>query len=269
MIDNKPGAGTVLGVEYVAKALPDGYTLVLTAASSFSINPVLIEKLPYHPINSFDPIGIVGSTGLVLLANSVNIKSNTIHDLIDEIKSHSKAQDTNQYNSYASFGAGTTSHFAGEMINFATGMSLLHIPYKGSSPAMNDLIGGQVNLSVDTVVAAAPQIRSGKIKGIMVTSSKRSDLLPEIPTALESGYPTVQLSTWFAVLGPKGLPTNIRQKLEAAVLAVMSDPATKKALLSNGFEPEYGSPQEYRNRVTEEIIQLTKTAKQSKIVLGQ
>jgi tripartite-type tricarboxylate transporter receptor subunit TctC len=259
IIDNKPGAGTVLGAEIVAKSAPDGYTLLLSSGTTYVVNAVVMKKLPYNPQTSFDPLGIVGSTGLVLLANSEIVKANNLKELIAEAKTNPKIS------AFGSFGSATTSHFVGEMLNAATGMKLTHIPYKGSAPEMSDLIGGQIPLSVDTVVAAVPQLKSGKIKAIFVTSQKRAPLLPKVPTAIESGYPSIHMSTWFAIVGPQGLSPAVQQKLESAIAKVMSQKETKDALIANGFDPEYGTPEQYRARVFRESGQLQKIATQAQI----
>lgn len=257
VVENRAGAGTIVGADYVAKSAPDGYTLLLSAATTFTINPVTYSKLPYDSLKSFDALGLVGSTGLVLLANP-SVKANTLKELVATSKN---SRDLN----YGSFGAGTTSHFAGEMLNAATGMHMLHVPYKGSSPAMTDLIGNQIPLTVDTVVAAAPMIKAGKVKALALTSPTRSALLPDVPTAAESGFPDVNLSTWFAVVGPKGLPAPVKQKLESALATVMKDPDMRKSMTANGFEPEYGTPADYTKRVSSEIPRLKKIAEAANI----
>jgi tripartite-type tricarboxylate transporter receptor subunit TctC len=258
VIENKPGAGTMLGADAVAKSPADGYTLLLSAATTYTVNPVVYKKLPYDAATAFEPLGIVGSTGLVLLANP-SLRASTLKEAIAEVKADPAGA------SYASFGNGTTSHFAGEMINAATGIKLLHVPYKGSGPAMVDLIGNQVRFSVDTVVAAMPQIKAGKVKAIAVTSATRSAHLPQVPTVVESGYPSVVLSTWFAIVAPGGLPAGVHDTLEAAIAAVMKDPATRKALADNGYEPEYGTPAQYRERVAQEAPRLRAIAESAKI----
>lgn len=257
VVENRAGAGTIVGADYVAKSAPDGYTLLLSAATTFTINPVTYSKLPYDSLKSFDAIGLVGSTGLVLLANPA-VKANSLKELVANAKNGPAL-------TYGSFGAGTTAHFAGEMINAATGLRMLHVPYKGSSPAMTDLIGNQIPLTVDTVVAAAPMVKAGKVKALALTSATRSALLPDVPTAAESGYPDVNLSTWFAVVGPRGLPAPVRQKLEGALATVMNDPEMRKSMTANDFEPEYGTPADYAKRVGAEIPRLRKIAESANI----
>ncbi|TMS57834.1 tripartite tricarboxylate transporter substrate binding protein [Imbroritus primus] len=258
VVENKPGAGTIVGADFVAKSAPDGYTLLLSGNSTFSVNAVTYSRLPYDPIKSFDAIGYVGSTALILLANPA-VKASTLPQLVEEVKAKPGGM------SYGSFGAGTTSQFAGEMIKAATGMDLLHVPYKGSSPAMSDLIGNQIPLTVDTVVAAVPQVKAGKVKALAVTSAARSQLLPQVPTVAESGYPSVVFSTTFVIVAPKGVPAPVRQTLEAAVATAMKDAKLQQGMIANGFEPEYAPASEYRPRVMADIDRLRKIAQAANI----
>ncbi len=233
VIDNRAGAGTVIGASYVAKAAPDGYTLLMSSGTTFTVNPAVRAKLPYDPVKSFDPIGITGRTGLILLAGK-NVPANDVKQFVALVKG---APDTY---SYGSFGSGTTSQFAGEAFFNLAGLKIQHVPYKGSAPAMVDLMGGQIPFTVDTVAAAVPQLREGKVKAIAVTSAKRSSLLPNVPTLAESGY-AIDMDTWLAVVAPAGLPPAVKSRLERAVAQVVEDAETRDKLLANGFEPAYGS----------------------------
>lgn len=233
VIDNRAGAGTVIGAAYVAKAAPDGYTLLMSSGTTFTVNPAVRAKLPYDPVKSFDPIGITGRTGLILLAGK-NVPANDVKQFVALVKG---APD--KY-SYGSFGSGTTSQFAGEAFFNLAGLKIQHVPYKGSAPAMVDLMGGQIPFTVDTVAAAVPQLKEGKVKAIAVTSAKRSSLLPTVPTLAESGY-AIDMDTWLAVVAPAGLPPAVKSRLERAVAQVVEDPETRDKLLANGFDPAYGS----------------------------
>lgn len=258
IVENKPGAGTVVGADLVAKSPADGYTLLFSGASTFTVNHVLYKSLPYSADKSFSPLGIIASTPLILLANPKAIKANTLKELAAELKGRDDV-------AYASFGNGSTSHFVGEMFQSALGTRMLHVPYKGSAPAMNDLIGGQVALSVDTVVAAGPQVKGGKVKALAVSGLHRSALLPNVPTATEAGYPDVQYSTWFAIAAPAGIPDDVRKKLTAAIKQSMTDKALRKQFEDNGYEPEYGSPAQFQERVVEEIKRLKTIASNAHI----
>jgi tripartite-type tricarboxylate transporter receptor subunit TctC len=230
--DNRAGAGTIIGATYVSKAAPDGYTLLVSSGTTFTVNPAIRSNLPYDPVKSFDPIGITGRTGLILLANS-EVPVQTVKQFVDYVKA-----SPGKY-AYGSYGSGTTAQFAGETILNAAGLKMTHVPYKGSAPAMTDLMGGQIPFSVDTVSAAVAQLKSGKIKAIAVTAGKRSALLPNVPTMAESGYPDVNMDTWLVVAAPKGLPIDVKARLEKALAATMADPDTRAKLVAQGFEPSY------------------------------
>lgn len=155
--------------------------------------------------------------------------------------------------SYGSFGAGTTSQFAGEMFFHAAGLKIQHVPYKGSAPAMTDLLGGQIPFTVDTVSAALPQLKDGKIKAIAVTSGKRSALLPKVPTLAESGYPGLEMDTWLAMVAPRGLPPAVKARLELALAQVVADPETRDKLIATGFEPSYASSKAVSELIDKEL----------------
>ncbi len=260
VVDNRPGAGTVVGASYVAKSAPDGYTLLATSGTTFTVNPAVYPKLPYDPQKNFEPIGLIGSTGLILLANrDVPVKN------LKEFVAAAKAEP-GKY-SYGSFGAGTTAHFAGEALLNLTGVKMLHVPYKGSAPAMTDLIGGQIPFSIDTVAAALPQVRSGKVKAIAVTTAKRSALLPNVPTVAESGYPGMDTSTWIALVAPRGLPPEVHAKLEKALADTIADPDTRKKLTDNGIEPSFAPGKQVSAMIDKEIPQMRAIAQRANIKL--
>ncbi|MGO4154436.1 Bug family tripartite tricarboxylate transporter substrate binding protein [Cupriavidus sp. YAF13] len=258
VIDNRPGAGTIVGAGLVAKAAPDGYTLLVSSGTTFTVNPAIHPKLPYDPLKSFEPIGLTGRTGLILLANR-NVPVNNLKQLAAAVKAAPGKF------SYGSFGTGTTAQFAGEMLLNDLGIKMLHVPYRGSSPAMTDLIGGQIPFSVDTVSAAVPQIRAGKVKAIAVTTAKRSSLLPDVPTVAESGYPGTDMDTWLAVVAPRGLAPEVKAKLEKALAETMADPDTRRKLLDNGFEPSYGTGAEVTALITKELPRMRAIAQRANI----
>ncbi len=258
VVDNRPGAGTIVGAGFVSKAAPDGYTLLVSSGTTFTVNPAIHAKLPYDPVKSFEPIGFAGRTGLILLANK-DVPVNNLKQLV----AAAKAQP-GKY-TYGSFGTGTTAQFAGEMLFNLAGVKLLHVPYKGSSPAMTDLIGGQIPYTVDTVAAAIPQVKSGKVKAIAVTTAKRSALLPDVPTAAESGYPGIDADTWLAVVAPRGLPADVKQKLERALGEVMADPDTRKHLQNAGFEPLEGNGAAVSALINKELPVMRATAQRANI----
>ncbi|ADU39111.1 Bug family tripartite tricarboxylate transporter substrate binding protein [Variovorax paradoxus] len=232
VIENRAGAGTVVGASYVSKAAPDGYTLLLSSGSTFTVNPAIRPNLPYDPVKSFEPIGIAGRVALILLANS-EVPVQTVKQFVDYVKA-----SPGKY-SYGSFGTGTTAQFAGETMLHATGLKMTHVPYKGSAPAMTDLMGGQIPFSIDTVSAAIPQLKNGKIKAIALTTAKRSALLPDVPTFAESGYAGVDMDSWLLLAAPKGLPADVKAKLEKALAATIADPDTRAKLMGQGLEPAF------------------------------
>jgi len=232
VIENRAGAGTVVGASYVSKAAPDGYTLLLSSGSTFTVNPAIRPNLPYDPVKSFEPIGIAGRVALILLANS-EVPVQTVKQFVDYVKA-----SPGKY-SYGSFGTGTTAQFAGETMLHATGLKMTHVPYKGSAPAMTDLMGGQIPFSIDTVSAAIPQLKNGKIKAIALTTAKRSALLPDVPTFAESGYAGIDMDSWLLLAAPKGLPAEVKAKLEKALAATIADPDTRAKLMGQGLEPAF------------------------------
>jgi tripartite-type tricarboxylate transporter receptor subunit TctC len=258
VIDNRAGAGTIIGATYVSKAAPDGYTLLVSSGTTFTVNPAIRNNLPYDPVKGFDPIGIAGRTGLVLLANK-DVPVQTFRQFVDYVKA-----SPGKY-AYGSFGSGTTAHFAGETILNAAGLKMTHVPYKGSAPAMTDLIGGQIPFSVDTVSAAIPQLGSGKIKAIAVTTAKRSVLLPNVPTMAESGYPDINMDTWLIVAGPRGLPSAVKARLEKALAATMADPDTRAKLVALGLEPAYSNASAASELINKELPVMRAVAARSNI----
>ncbi|GHC75934.1 ABC transporter substrate-binding protein [Pseudorhodoferax aquiterrae] len=230
VIDNRPGAGTAIAAGMVAKAQPDGHTLLISSGSTFTANPAIRTNLPYDAVKSFDPIAVVARIPLIVLANN-NVPVHNVKEFVAALRA---APD--KY-AYASFGSGSTAHFTGEIVLRAIGAKALHVPYKGSAPAMTDLIGGQVPFSVDTVTAALPQLKAGKVRAIAVTTAKRSSQLPEVPTFAESGYPDIDADTWIMVVAPKGLPAAVRQKLESALARSVALPSVAAQLRANGAEP--------------------------------
>lgn len=258
IVDNRAGAGTAIGAQALAKAPADGYTLLISSNTTFTINPAVKTTLPYDPVKQFESIGIVGSSPLVLLANP-GFAASTVKDLVAQAKAKPGAI------TYASFGSATSSHFAGEMFKLAAGIDLLHVPYKGSAPAMQDLIGGQVQLSVDTLIAAKPQVAAGRAKAIALTSLRRSAALPGVPTIAESGYPGFAMEPWIGVVAPRGLPRPVQQQLVKAMADTVADPATRDELERTGMDVLYEPPAAYDTRLATELPLMRATVHKAKI----
>ena len=246
IVENKPGAGTSLAASAVAKMPADGYNLLLASSSTLTLNPVVRQTLGYDPVASFTPIGQVADMSLVLVANT-NTPGNTLKDILVNSKA-----EPGKY-AYGSFGAGSSVHFGGEMLKAVSGADLLHVPFNGSAPSLAALIGGQVQVAVDTVVASTPFVKSGKIKAIAVLSPARSSLLPDVPTVAESGYPGFDMSTWFALMAPANLPAPIRIKLETALASVMANPELQKKLNNLGLIPAYAPSQSVKARIEKDL----------------
>ena len=246
IVDNRPGAGTAVAGGLVAKAPPDGYTLFLGASSTLAMNPVVRKSLPYDPQRSFTMLGLVADMGLVLVAHN-DVPAATLQELL----ALSKAQPDKL--SYGSYGTASSVHFAGEMLKTATGLRALHVPFNGSSPSLTALMGGQVPLAVDTVVATTPLIKAGKIKPIVALGAQRLALLPQVPTVAESGYPGFDMSTWFAFVAPAGLPAPVQKKLEQALADVMAVPEMQRKLVDIGLTPTWGPGSALRERVEREL----------------
>lgn len=258
VIENKAGAGTIVGASFVASAPADGYTLLISSGSTFTANPALNAKLPYDPVKSFDPIGMVARVPLVLLANG-EVPVNNLRQLISAV------QATPGKYVYGSFGSGTTGHFAAELVWAATGIKLLHVPYRGSAPAMSDLIGGQIPFTIDTVAAALPQLKAGKIKAIAVTGESRATQLPNVPTVAESGFPGFSADSWLAIVGPHGLPAEVKATLQKALAEVAADGETRDKLVASGLQAAWEPANAVAARIDEELPRMRAIAQRANI----
>jgi tripartite-type tricarboxylate transporter receptor subunit TctC len=233
VVENKPGAGTVLAASQVAKAPPDGYTLLLASNSTLVLNPLIRDKLAYNASQSFTPIGMVADMQLLMVTGPSGPAS------MGALVSQAKA-DPNALN-YGSFGTGSTVHFAAELLKSAAGIQMTHVPYNGSGPSLTALMGGQVSVASDTIVASMPLIKAGKIRPLAVFSAQRLKALPDVPTMGEAGYPNVELSSWFALMAPKDLPAPVRQKLEKTLADVLASPEMRAKLVDVGLQPNWGN----------------------------
>ena len=258
VVENKAGAGTVVGATYVANAPADGYTLLISSGSTFTVNPALNAKLPYDPVKSYEPVGLVARVPLILLAHR-DVPVNNLRQLIAAV------QRTPDKFSYGSFGNGTTGHFAAELTWSAAGIKLMHVPYRGSAPAMADLMGGQIPFTIDTVAAALPQLKAGKIKAIAVTGATRATQLPDVPTVAESGFPGFSADSWLAVVAPRGLPAEAKTKLHKALAETLADAEIRSKLIAAGLEPSYATGDAVLTQIEEELPRMRAIAQRAQI----
>lgn len=246
VVDNKAGAGTAIGAQLVARSAPDGYTLLISSNTTFTVNAALKHTLPYDPIKDFESIGLIGSSPLVLLAHP-GVAASTVQELVALSKRDPKGL------SFGSFGVGTTAHLAGEMFKVMTGANLVHVAYRGSAPAMTDLIGGQIPLTFDTSVAALPQLATGKVKAIAVTTPRRSAQLPKVPAVAEAGFPDYEMVPWIALVARRGMLPEVSGKLSKALKDTVADPAVAAELQQKGLDVAFEPGAVYDARVAREL----------------
>lgn len=244
VVENRAGGGTAIGARFVANAKPDGYTLLLGTVSSQAINPAM-SKVGYDPIKDFTAISALASIPFVLIAHP-GTSYNSIRELVDA------SRDRAAPFSFASAGPGTSNHLAGEMLAKAAQIPLLHVPYRGSAPALADVLAGHVPLMFDLQTTAIPNLKAGKVKALAVTGLERSPLLPDVPTAHESGLPGFEVSAWFGLFAPAGLAPPVRQRLSEAVRSVLQDPAMGKRLREIGMEPDARDASQFGSHAVEE-----------------
>lgn len=248
VVDNRPGAGGNLGASLVAKSTPDGYTLLVGSSGPLSVNPVIFKNLPYDSLKDFAPISTVQAVPLVLLA-SPKSGYNSVADVIAAAKSRPGKV------TMASAGAGTTNHFAIELLAQMSGVKVLHVPYKGSGPALSELLGGQVETMIDQLAASIGHIKDGRLKVLAVTTAQRSAVLPNVPTLDELGYKGYQASTLLGLLAPAGTPKPVVAKLNAAVRKVMDNNVVAERFRGLGANPGASSPEEFSTRIRDELAQ--------------
>jgi tripartite-type tricarboxylate transporter receptor subunit TctC len=252
IVDNKPGAGTVIGVDATAKAT-DNLT-VGGVANSFTVNQSLIKTLPYSTTKDLQPVVLMARTANVLAVKST-LPVNNLRELIDYAKKNPGKL------SYASFGNGTTAHFAGEMLKSMAGIYAVHIPYRGQGPALTDLIAGNVDFMFGNLPDFLPHIKSGKIKAIGSTYLTRAPLAPEIPTIAEQGYPTFETDSWYGIVAPSGMTKDAVDRMNQAINKALQEPAVKKNFSDRGIEIIGGSPAKFQEHIQSEILKYERIVK--------
>ena len=254
IIEARPGAGGAVGTEAAARSAPDGYTLFMANNSTHGSNPALYTKLPYDAVNDFAPITLVAAVPYVLVVDpSLPVKS--VQDLIALAKSKPGKMN------YASAGNGSTHQFCGELLKSMSGIDVLHVPYKGSPPAIAGLLGGEVSLMFANLTDIGSQIRSGKVKALAVTVTKRASLLPEVPTMSEAGLPGFEIGSWFGLLAPAGTPAPIVSRLNAETVKVLGRSDVQATLGAQGLELVPSSPEQFAAHIKSVIAKFTRIAK--------
>jgi tripartite-type tricarboxylate transporter receptor subunit TctC len=256
VVDNRPGAGGVVGTELGAKAAPDGYTLTMAVSSGFGINPTLYAKLPYDAIRDFAPITNIALTPQTLVAYpGYGARS------VKELAALAKEQP-GQVN-YASLGSGSTSHLTMEMFRSAAGIRLNHIPYKGSPAAHAELFSGQIPVMFDAIPAVLPHVKSGRLRGLGIATLKRSPYLPEVPTIAESGYPGFEAVGWIGIAAPARTPAPVLDRLNAEIVRIINTPEMKERLATLAFTPVGDTREQFARFIKAEIAKWGKAVRES------
>jgi tripartite-type tricarboxylate transporter receptor subunit TctC len=261
VVDNRPGANSILAVEMVSKATPDGYTLG-TVIAAHAANQTLYAKLPYNSVKSFEQVSLLVTSPLIVCATN-SLPASTVKEFIDYAKANPGKL------TFASSGIGAAAHLTTELLMSTTGIKMVHVPYKGTAPALQDLIGGQINIMMDTPMPAMlPQVRAGKIKALGMASEKRVSVAPELPTLIESGVQVVG-GTWVGLLAPAGTPKAIVDKLSREAGAAMRRPEVKERLVQLGIEPVGSTSAEFTTFLKNEVAKWAKVIKDANVKIDQ
>ncbi len=257
VVENRPGAGTITATEAVVRAEPDGHVLLAVGAPIY-LNTALGIKTPYDPLKDLVPVSLlVNNPALLLVGSSVNAKN------VKELVALSKAQKGGL--SYASAGTGSIAHLAGELLKARIGIEMEHIPYKGSAPALADLMGGQLPVAIDAIIPSGAQVKAGKVRALAILSSERSALLPDVPTLAEAGFPGMEASATFGLMLPGKTPPSVTAKIHAAMKKAITNPTTRKQLDEMGYQVVANSPEQFGIYLREQITNWTKIVKDNKI----
>ena len=256
-VENKAGAGNLIGIEYVAKSAADGYTL-LFVPSTLVLNPILYKTVNYDPIKNFSPISMVATTPNILVVNP-GVKASHLKDFMK------LAKDASGKLNYSSAGVGTSPHMSMELFNYMSNIQTRHIPYKGTTPAVNDLLGGQVDAMFSNALTVMPLIQAGRLRPLAVSGSKRLNLLPDVPTVMEAGVPGYVSVQWYGLVAPVGTPAAIVKLLHAQMIKALDTKEIREKLLSEGAEPVGSSPLEFENLIKNDFLKWSSVAKNAGI----
>jgi len=256
VVENKPGAGGGVGADFVAKAAPDGYTIMGGTISTHAINASLYKDLPYDPVKDFIPITMIARVPNMLVVNP-GVPAKHVKELIVLLKAN-----PGKY-TFASSGNGTSQHLSGELFKTMAGVDMQHIPYKGSPPALQDVVGGQVTMTFDNITTAWPLAKAGKLKALAVTTAKRSEIAPDVPTLAESGLPGFEVGSWQGVFAPAGTPAAVVKRLNTEIVKVLAMPDVREKLGALGAEIVADSPEDFATIVKAEVVKWSDVVKKS------
>ncbi len=254
VVDNRGGAGGSIGMEYVARAPADGYTLLLALTPQLAVNGALYEKIPYDPIKSFTPISLIAEAPYLLLVNP-SLPVTSLKEFLALAKSEGGKL------TYATSGSGSGAHMAAELLISMTGIPMTHVPYKGGGPALSDVLAGHVKVLFAPAVSSMQHIQAGRLRAIAITGDKRLSSLPNVPTIAEAGIPGYDSTVWYAVLAPPNTPRDIVNRIHSELLQILKDPAFKSMMNTNGIEPLGSSPEALSNYISKEMIKWSKVVK--------
>lgn len=261
VIDNRGGAGGSIGMSEVSRAAPDGLTFGVATLSTHGVNPAVLSKLPYDPVKGFVGVTEIVKAPGVIVINPKELPVNSFAELVKYLKANPGKV------SYATPGNGTIGHMWGELFKSSTGTSMVHIPYRGAGPAINDVLGGQVPVYFDQVASSLPHVKSGKLKALAVSWPKRLDVLPEVPTYGELGYAVANEPSWFGLVAPAGTPANLVLRMQQAVATALKEPAVRDRLAEQGLYASGTTPTEFSQQIVREIDKMKKVAAYAKIKL--
>jgi tripartite-type tricarboxylate transporter receptor subunit TctC len=257
VVEDRPGGGSLIGTDAVAKSAPDGYTLLMMS-NTHTVNESLIANKPYQLLRDFAPIAPVNYSDLLLVVHP-SVPAKTLKELLDLAKAKPGGMN------YASSGPGTPYHMAGELFKSMAGVDIVHVPYKGSSGARTDVVGGQVQMMFDAITTMAPQARAGKVRAIATTGKVRSDVTPEIPTLAEAGVPGYEATIWLGLMAPAGTPKPVIEKLNAVITRIVSQPDVRAAWTQQGAVPMTMTPEEFDRYLRDDIAKWANVVRSAKI----
>jgi tripartite-type tricarboxylate transporter receptor subunit TctC len=260
IIDNRPGAGGNIGTELVAKAAPDGYTLLVSPGSTLTSNPAVYSKVPFDPVRDFAPVTIIAGVPNALVVHP-SVPVNNVKELIALAKSRPGQL------AYASTGAGQSTHLSAELLKLSAGINMIHVPYKGSAPALTDVVAGQVSVMFDNLPSVLPFIKSGRLRPLAVSSATRSRALPEVPTVAESALPGFDVTVWFAVLAPAATPRDIVNRLNAEIVKAIKTQDMRERLAQQGADPVGNTPEDFAAVIKRDLAKWAKVVKDANIKL--